>query len=108
VAILAILGILGAIGWLLIAKNPIVDLDVFKDKNFAMGCVCIGATGECLGDGGAAKVPRDMTNANGWNYVGMGSNVVQVYGAWCDQIKASGADQVQIIYGCPKIDVRVN
>lgn len=46
--ILAILGILGAISWLLIAKKPIVDLDVFKNKNFAMGCVCIGATGAVL------------------------------------------------------------
>jgi len=50
-AILAILGILGAIGWLLIAKKPIVDLDVFKDKNFAMGSVCIGATGAVLYSG---------------------------------------------------------
>ena len=55
-AILAILGILGAIGWLLIAKKPIVDLDVFKDKNFAMGCVCIGATGAVL-YAGAVVIP---------------------------------------------------
>ena len=44
-ALLAFLGILGAIGWLLIAKKPIVDLDVFKDRNFAAGCVMIGAIG---------------------------------------------------------------
>ena len=55
-AILAILGILGAIGWLLIAKNPVVDLDVFKDTNFAMGCVCIGATGAVL-YAGAVVIP---------------------------------------------------
>jgi DHA2 family multidrug resistance protein len=55
-AILAILGILGAIGWLLIAKNPIVDLDVFRDKNFAMGSVCIGATGAVLYSG-AVVIP---------------------------------------------------
>ena len=55
-AILAILGILGAIGWLLIAKKPIVDLDVFKDRNFAMGCVCIGATGAVL-YAGAVIIP---------------------------------------------------
>ena len=55
-AVLAILGILGAIGWLLIAKKPIVDLDVFKDRNFAMGCVCIGATGAVL-YAGAVIIP---------------------------------------------------
>jgi DHA2 family multidrug resistance protein len=47
-AVLAILGILGAISWLLIAKKPVVDLNVFKDKNFAMGSVCMAATGAVL------------------------------------------------------------
>ena len=47
-AILALLGITGAIGWLLIAKKPIVNLDVFKDRNFAMGCAMIGAMGGIL------------------------------------------------------------
>jgi DHA2 family multidrug resistance protein len=47
-AILAFLGILGAIGWLLIAKKPIVDLSVFADRNFAGGCIMIGATGGIL------------------------------------------------------------
>lgn len=47
-ALLAFLGITGAIGWLLIAKKPIVDLSVFKDRNFAGGCVMIAATGGIL------------------------------------------------------------
>jgi DHA2 family multidrug resistance protein len=47
-ALLAFLGILGAIGWLLIARKPIVDLSVFADRNFAGGCVMIGATGAIL------------------------------------------------------------
>jgi len=47
-ALIAFLGILGAIGWLLIAKKPIVNLDVFKDRNFAGGCVMIGAMGAIL------------------------------------------------------------
>jgi DHA2 family multidrug resistance protein len=46
-ALLAFLGISGAIGWLLIAK-PIVDLSVFKDRNFSGGCVMIAATGGIL------------------------------------------------------------
>ncbi len=47
-AVLAILGILGAISWLLIAKRPVVNLAVFKDKNFAMGSFCMAATGAVL------------------------------------------------------------
>ena len=47
-ALLAFLGILGAIGWLLIARKPIVDLSVFEDRNFAGGCVMIAATGAIL------------------------------------------------------------
>ena len=47
-AILAFVGIFGAICWLLTAKKPIIDLEVFKDKNFAMGCLLIGAMGMIL------------------------------------------------------------
>jgi DHA2 family multidrug resistance protein len=47
-ALLAFLGILGAIGWLLIARRPIVDLAVFADRNFSAGCIMIGATGAIL------------------------------------------------------------
>jgi DHA2 family multidrug resistance protein len=47
-ALIALLGILGAIGWLLVAKKPIVDLNVFKDRNFAAGCILIGAMGAIL------------------------------------------------------------
>ncbi|MGH6801414.1 MAG: DHA2 family efflux MFS transporter permease subunit, partial [Methylocella sp.] len=65
-AVLSILGILGAIGWLLIAKKPIVDLDVFKDKNFAMGCVCIGATGAVL-YAGAVIIPLFAQSIIGYN-----------------------------------------
>jgi DHA2 family multidrug resistance protein len=47
-ALIAFLGILGAIGWLLTAEKPIVNLAVFKDRNFAAGCILIGATGALL------------------------------------------------------------
>jgi DHA2 family multidrug resistance protein len=47
-ALLAFLGILGAIGWLLIARKPIVDLTVFTDRNFSAGCIMIGAMGAIL------------------------------------------------------------
>ena len=47
-AVLAFIGIFGAICWLLTARKPIIDLDVFRDKNFAMGCVLIAAMGMIL------------------------------------------------------------
>ena len=47
-ALIAFLGILGAIGWLLTADRPIVNLAVFKDRNFSAGCIMIGATGGLL------------------------------------------------------------
>ena len=47
-AVLAFIGIFGAVSWLLVAKKPIIDLEVFKDRNFAMGCVLIGAMGMIL------------------------------------------------------------
>ena len=46
--ILALIGIVGAIGWLLTTKRPAVDLRVFKDKNFAIGTLLIGVVGVVL------------------------------------------------------------
>ncbi len=51
-AILAAIGILGAIGWLLTAKKPIVNLRVFANRNFAVGSVMIFALGAVLYSGG--------------------------------------------------------
>src|SRR5258708_16289839 len=47
-ALLAFLGIFGAIGWLLIAKKPIVNLMVFKDWHFSIGCLLIAAAAGTL------------------------------------------------------------
>jgi DHA2 family multidrug resistance protein len=47
-AVIAAIGIAGAIAWLLVAKKPIVNLKVFKDRNFAGACIMIGATGALL------------------------------------------------------------
>jgi DHA2 family multidrug resistance protein len=47
-ALLAFVGILSAVLWLLVAKKPIVNLDVFKDKNFSAGCAMIAAMGGIL------------------------------------------------------------
>jgi len=62
------------------------------------GQTCVNGT--CM-----LKVPYDGTMGNGWSYVDTANTAVQAYGGWCDMIKASGAKTVQIIYGCPLIDV---
>jgi hypothetical protein len=51
------------------------------------------------------KVPYDGAMGNGWAYTDANDTAVQAYGSWCDMIKASGANTVQVIYGCPLIDV---
>ena len=46
--ILALLGIAGAIAWLLYAKKPVVNIRVMADKNFALGCLMIAAMASVL------------------------------------------------------------
>ena len=46
--ILAMLGIAGAIAWLLYTKKPVVDLRVLKDRNFALGCLMVAAMAAVL------------------------------------------------------------
>ena len=41
--LLAFLGITGAVGWLLTAKRPVVNLHVLGDRNFALGVTMIAA-----------------------------------------------------------------
>jgi len=65
-AVLAVVGIFGAIGWLLTAKKPVVSLEVFKDRNFTMGCVCIAATGAVL-YAGAVVIPQFTQTLIGYN-----------------------------------------
>ncbi len=56
-AVVAAAGIAGAIAWLLLAKKPIVDLRVFKDRNFAVGSALIAAMGLIL-YGSAVLMPQ--------------------------------------------------
>jgi DHA2 family multidrug resistance protein len=46
--ILALVGIVCAVAWLLTARRPAVDLRVFKDRNFAIGSLLIGVVGVVL------------------------------------------------------------
>ena len=50
-AALALVGILGAILWLLTAKKPIVNIRVFANRNFAVGSVMIFGLGAILYSG---------------------------------------------------------
>lgn len=47
-AVLGILGVIGSIIWLLRAKNPLLDLKIFKDRNFAVGTVLMALVGGLL------------------------------------------------------------
>jgi len=47
-ATLAFIGLAGSVAWLLYTKKPVVDLHVFKDKNFTLGCLTIAAFASVL------------------------------------------------------------
>ena len=64
--VLAFLGIFGAICWLLTAKKPIINLDVFKDKNFTTGCILIGAMGLIL-YASSVIIPQFAQSVLGYN-----------------------------------------
>ncbi|MDP9096837.1 MAG: DHA2 family efflux MFS transporter permease subunit [Pseudomonadota bacterium] len=55
--IVAGLGIAGAIAWLLYTENPVVDIRVMKDRNFALGCVMIAAMA-CVLYASAVVIPQ--------------------------------------------------
>ncbi len=50
-AALGVVGVFGAIAWLLTTKKPIVNLRVFADRNFAVGSVMIFCVGGILYSG---------------------------------------------------------
>jgi Mg-chelatase subunit ChlD len=52
------------------------------------------------------KVERDPARANGWEYQDAAQTIIEVHGQACDGIKASAAANVDIVFGCPNIDVR--
>lgn len=56
-AIFAAVGAAGAVGWLLYAAKPVVDIRVLKDRNFALGCVAVGVFAMVL-YGSAVLVPQ--------------------------------------------------
>lgn len=52
-------------------------------------------------DGGSTtEILRDTAKQDGWDYSTDGKHI-ELYGAACDQVKASKGGQVDIVYGCP-------
>jgi DHA2 family multidrug resistance protein len=56
-AAITLTGLASAIGWLLYARKPVVDLRVMADRNFALGCASIAAFAMIL-YGSAVLVPQ--------------------------------------------------
>ncbi len=56
-AALAAVGAAATCGWLLYARDPVVDLRVLKDRNFALGCVAISFFAVVL-YGSAVLIPQ--------------------------------------------------
>jgi DHA2 family multidrug resistance protein len=54
---LAAVGVATAVGWLLYAAKPVVDLRVLKDRNFALGCCAIAVFAVVL-YGSAVLIPQ--------------------------------------------------
>jgi Mg-chelatase subunit ChlD len=52
---------------------------------------------------GGLKAPRDAND--GWEYTGTDYKGVEVHGAWCDMIKTTAANMVEIVFGCPDVEI---
>jgi len=52
---------------------------------------------------GGVMAPQDMNKVDGWDYTGPDHLAVEVYGSWCDSIKTTAANMVEIIFGCPGV-----
>ena len=51
--------------------------------------------------GSRVRVPLDTSHSDGWDYTGADQLTIQVYGTWCDKVKAHTANNaVSIIFGC--------
>ncbi len=64
--LLAFVGILGAIGWLLTAARPVVNLNVMRDRNFALGVVMISCMALILYSS-AIIIPQFAEQVIGYN-----------------------------------------
>jgi hypothetical protein len=49
------------------------------------------------------KAPQDPTHLNGWDYTNAQQTEIQVYGSWCEMIRTTAANMVEITFGCPNV-----
>ena len=52
------------------------------------------------------RVMRDPSRTNGWEYEDAAQTIIVVHGPACDAIKGSSAANIEIVFGCPDVDVR--
>lgn len=50
-----------------------------------------------------AKVPRDPSRADGWEYTDGLHTAIELHGAWCDMLAASRSFEITVYYGCPSL-----
>jgi DHA2 family multidrug resistance protein len=79
-AAIAAVGAATTVAWLLYARRPVVDLRVFKDRNFALGCMAIGSFAVLL-YGSAVLVPQLAQQHLG--YTALLAGLVMSPGAVC-------------------------
>jgi len=79
-AVIAAVGAATAVAWLLYTRRPVVDLRVFKDRNFALGCMAIGSFAVLL-YGSAVLVPQLAQQHLG--YTALLAGLVMSPGALC-------------------------
>lgn len=53
-----------------------------------------------------ALVERDPSRNDGWEYTSSALAEVEVFGSWCDRIKAATAADVQVIFACEGVIIR--
>jgi hypothetical protein len=49
---------------------------------------------------GNEPVPRDPTHTAGWDY-DSATQMITLYGSYCDRLKTHVVDKVDVIFGCP-------
>jgi DHA2 family multidrug resistance protein len=79
-AVIAAAGAATAVAWLLYTRRPVVDLRVFKDRNFTLGCIAIGTFAVLL-YGSAVLVPQLAQQHLG--YTALLAGLVMSPGAVC-------------------------
>jgi len=65
-AVLAVIGLFGAVAWLLYAKKPVLNIRVLKDRNFAMASILMAAMAALL-YGSTVLLPELAQQVLGYN-----------------------------------------